>query len=441
MTSRNNEVRIDIEVEGGAQAERSFNRAEKGARGLGRSTRGLVNPLIGAGLVAGILGGGLLGLALSSGSASNSIFRIQGALDGLTSTLVRKLEPGIDRAANLFEKLPIAGQLASLALAAILGIGLVAAIGAAAKVAGGAISGYVGTAIALPLKVAAVKALTAAGAAITTAVGPLVAGLTIGVAAAIAAVVVGLASLALIAWDLIFNDGALLKRFDEWLSGQGWIQAITNWDQSVLQPFFSQAWTAVLDGMEAQFVEPFIILWTAITTWWGQTIAPFFTESVPGFFADAWEKVTGVTGALRDFFAGTWSTIRSGTVTALNGIVSSLNSFIAFVGRLKIPTVSVGFRSVSLPGGLGSVSIPTFSVAFRPLSSFGGFGARIPSIGGNDRSPRDYARQPTHPGTGGQPYPGRTVNNYYSLSATDFARAVNAIVAAPAAQARAVGLP
>ena len=49
MTSRNNEVRIDIEVEGGTKAERQFNRAEKGARGLGRSTRGLINPLIGAG--------------------------------------------------------------------------------------------------------------------------------------------------------------------------------------------------------------------------------------------------------------------------------------------------------------------------------------------------------------------------------------------------------
>ena len=90
MTSRN-EVQIDIEVEGGARAERQFNRAEKGARGLGRSTRGLINPLLGAGLVAGILGGGLLGLgAQSSGSASNSIFRIQGALEGLVGTIFRK---------------------------------------------------------------------------------------------------------------------------------------------------------------------------------------------------------------------------------------------------------------------------------------------------------------------------------------------------------------
>ena len=83
MTSRSNEVRIDIEVEGGAKAEKQFDRAEKGARGLGRSTRGLINPLIGAGLVSGILGGGLLALALSSGSASNSLIRIQGARGGV----------------------------------------------------------------------------------------------------------------------------------------------------------------------------------------------------------------------------------------------------------------------------------------------------------------------------------------------------------------------
>ena len=112
MTSRNNEVRIDIEVEGGAKAERSFNRAEKGARGLGRSTRGLINPFLGAGLVAGILGGGLLGIALSSGAASNSIIRIQGAMEGLVSTITRSLEPAIDFAASRFEKLPIAMQLA-----------------------------------------------------------------------------------------------------------------------------------------------------------------------------------------------------------------------------------------------------------------------------------------------------------------------------------------
>ena len=134
MTSRNDEVQVDIEVEGGEKAERQFNRAEKGARGLGKTSRGLINPLLGAGLVAGILGGGLLGLALSSGAASNSIFRIQGALEGLIGTAVRKLEPGIDFLATQFEKLPVAAQLAVLGIGAILGVILAKAINAAARV-------------------------------------------------------------------------------------------------------------------------------------------------------------------------------------------------------------------------------------------------------------------------------------------------------------------
>ena len=101
----------------------------------------------------------------------------------------------------------------------------------------------------------------------------------------------------------------------------------------------------------------------------------------------------------------------------------------------------MGFRSVSLPGGLGSIPIPTFSVSTRPLSSyFGGLGNRLDPVGG--RGPREYARQPDDPTSGRQPYPGRTVtNNYYSLSATDFDRRVQEVVIAPQAQAFAVGAP
>ena len=235
MTSRNNEVRIDIEVEGGAKAERQFARAEKGARGLGRSTRGLINPLLGAGLVSGILGGGLLSLALSSGSASNSIYRIQGALDGLVGSISRSVEPAVDFFATQFVKLPVAAQLAVVALGLILSIGLVAVIYAAA--------GAVGTAITAGI-----------GGAITTEGALLAATLATATALAISAVVVGLAALALIAWDLIFNDGDLLKRFDTWLAGEGWIQAITKWDQDVLTPGFTKAWEKVIALYQDGFV-------------------------------------------------------------------------------------------------------------------------------------------------------------------------------------------
>ena len=189
MTSRNDEVRIDIEVEGGARAEKQFNRAEKGARGLGKSTRGLINPLIGAGLVSGLLGAGLLGLALSSGSASNSIIRIQGAVEGLVSTFTRKLEPAIDTAASFFEKLPVAAQLGVLAASVILGIVFVKLIGIAAGKIAIAVSAYVAQGLATPLVAGVGIALKSALSAIGTAAGPLLTALLSVTSLAIAVVV------------------------------------------------------------------------------------------------------------------------------------------------------------------------------------------------------------------------------------------------------------
>ena len=305
MTSRN-EVRIDIEVEGGAKAERQFGRAEKGARGLGRSTRGLINPLLGAGLVAGILGGGLLGLALSSGSASNSIFRIQGAMEGLIGTITRSLEPAIDRAASFFEKLPVAAQLGVVATAAILGVVFVKLIGIAAGKIAVAISTHI-------------------GAAITSTIAPLVAGLTAAAAAAISAVVVGLASLALIAWDLIFNNGALLKRFEAWLSGMGWIQAIQKWDKEVLTPFFTNAWNKAIGIFETSFRDPFVAEWEALRDSFKQDfVGTFtgsqqksssrrlhFTETIPNAFKAGWDRGISIFRQFFiDIFLAAWTTAK-----------------------------------------------------------------------------------------------------------------------------------
>ena len=291
MTSRN-EVRIDIEVEGGAKAERQFNRAEKGARGLGRSTRGLINPLLGAGLVAGILGGGLLGLALSSGSASNSIFRIQGAMEGLIGTITRSLEPAIDRAASFFEKLPVAAQLGVVATAAVLGVVFVKLIGIAAGKIAVAISTHI-------------------GAAITSTIAPLVAGLTAAAAAAISAVVVGLASLALIAWDLIFNNGALLKRFEAWLSGMGWIQAIQKWDKEVLTPFFTNAWNKAIGIFETSFRDPFVAEWEALRDSFKQDFVGTFTETIPNAFKAGWDRGISIFRQFFiDIFLAAWTTAK-----------------------------------------------------------------------------------------------------------------------------------
>ena len=213
-----------------------FDRADKGARRLGRSTRGLINPLIGATLVSGILGGGLLSLALSSGSASNSLIRIQGSLEGLVSAFTRKLEPGIDKAAGTLEKLPIGAQVAVVATGGILGVGLIATIAAGSLAVGTAVTTFAATHIGAPLVAGAVAAQTSAGAAITRVAGPLVTSITASTALAVGAVVVGLAAIALLAWDEIFNDGNLGNRFDEWLRGAAWFDSIRTWDEEVLEP-------------------------------------------------------------------------------------------------------------------------------------------------------------------------------------------------------------
>ena len=265
MTSRN-EVRIDIEVEGGAKAERQFNRAEKGARGLGRSTRGLINPLLGAGLVSGILGGGLIGLALSSGAASNGLIRIQGSLEGLVGSATRSLEPAIDFAAGLFERMPIAAKLATLVTTAILGVLLFKGILASA--------GTISTAIA-----------TVAG-TIATSVGTVV-GLTI------AATVLALGAIALIAWDKIFNDGRLLERFGEWLLGYGWISVINDWTNKYFDEPMIAGWNKVVDSFGSVFVQPYIDNWESVRDYFDADFTKFFTETIPGVFETGWDKVVG----------------------------------------------------------------------------------------------------------------------------------------------------
>lgn len=479
MTSRN-EVRIDIEVEGGARAERQFDRAEKGVRDLGRSTRGLINPLLGAGLVSGILGGGLLGLALSSGSASNGLIRMQGALEGLASTIFRSLEPGIDFAATQFEKLPVAAQLGVLGVATILGVVLAKLIVTAATGIAAAVTGFVAAGISGPLVAGVISAVASTFAAIGAAVGPLLAVIFSVTGLAVAAIVVGLASLAFIAWDLIFNDGRLLKRFEEWLSGIGWIEAILRWDEEVLTPFFTQAWEHVIEILNEYFILPFLTAWEAVrdffkgdwtkfftqtipgifTRAWAETInilnkyfilpfrknwrrfrdffknsfVPFFTEVIPNAFRDGWDAVVKFMGSSRESLASIWETIRVEAIGALNGIIEAMNAFIQQVGTLPIPKVTVTIKYITV-GDL-RIPYPTFSVTTRPLSSIVSL-PQIPTI------PLGTG-QPVGRGGGGNipledPRNFGTTNNYYSLTAQDFARAVEAVVNAPGAQARAVG--
>ena len=143
-----------------------------------------------------------------------------------------------------------------LGLGIILGIGLVAVIGSAAGAVGAAVTGFVATAFSGPLIAGITGAIASTFAAITGVVGPLLAAIFSAVGLAVAAVVAGLALLALIAWDQIFNDGALLRRFEDWLGGVGWIAAIAKWDSEVLTPLFTQAWQKAVGIFGEHFAGP-----------------------------------------------------------------------------------------------------------------------------------------------------------------------------------------
>ena len=92
---------------------------------------------------------------------------------------------------------------------------------------------------------------------------------------AVAAVVLGLASLALIAWDQIFNDGALLKRFVGmvvrlWLdSGDSGLGCRSS-DAS----YCTEAWQKAIGIFEEHFAAPIITAW--------ETVRDFFGESCRG---------------------------------------------------------------------------------------------------------------------------------------------------------------
>ena len=512
MTNRN-EVRIDIEVEGGARAEKQFSRAEKGARGLGRSTRGLINPLLGAGLVSGILGGGLLSMALSSGAASNSLIRIQGSLENIVGTITRSLEPAIDFAAGQFEKLPIGAQLGVLASTSILGVLLAKGIIAAAGGIATATTALAVAGINIPLAAGALSAVTATGSAIATGAGTVLAAIASVSALAIAATVLALGAVALLSWDLIFNDGRLLARFEEWLLGYGWIAVINDWVNKYFDDPMIAGWNKVVESFGAVFVQPYVNNWEKVRDYFDEDFTAFFTETIPGKFKDGWDAVIGffdryfvqpfttawetvrdffkedftgffvdtipgvftsgwdaVVGffnaafvvpfliawfAIKDFFeedfvgfftetipnifTSGWDAVVVGFVGFSNTLIEGMNTLIRTIGKLPIPTVSIGlaYRNV----GPLSVPYPTFSVSTRPLSSFISL-PQIPTIPERQtKAPRVYNNfdDPELGSAAGNTAP-MTVN-YYSLSALDFRSEVESVINGPGAQARAVGAP
>lgn len=117
MTTSNDNIGVNIRETGGEQTRRSLRQTAGAVSNLAGTARRSFSPLLGLGLISGLLGGGLLALGLSSGVASNAMFRLQSSLEALLQPLVNLLIPAID----LFSRMPVWAQyMLLLAGAAII---------------------------------------------------------------------------------------------------------------------------------------------------------------------------------------------------------------------------------------------------------------------------------------------------------------------------------
>ena len=327
MTSRNDEVTVDIEVEGGEKAERSFNRAEKGARKFERSARGLIGPLIGAGLLTGLLGGGLLGLALAGGSASNAVLRIQSSIENLVSTAFRSLEGGIDFAVRQFDKLPAGAQVAVLAVGVIVGALLAKAFSAAI----GFVAAQIGTYLA-PL-----------GPAIVSGITSLLAGISVAVLAAILAIAIGIAAVVFFAWDGFFNDFRATLALDRWLSRLSftqWVQRVDRELNDWLTNTWAQLWTdateigdeafrTIVGNWRKFFITPFISAWNAFKGFFLGSFTGFFTETIPSIWSTAWAFIVGAfRSVFLQPFRSAWQAVEDFVISGINNIIGFINTLI-----------------------------------------------------------------------------------------------------------------
>ena len=130
-------VTAQVTSPGAERAARQLKEVGRSLKQVGNEGRSLVSPLIGSNLVALLLGGSLLRLALSGGSATNSIVRLQSALEELFRPALRILDVFVDWFANqsrLTQGLIVFGAAALFAIGPITRLtrGLAALYGIAA---------------------------------------------------------------------------------------------------------------------------------------------------------------------------------------------------------------------------------------------------------------------------------------------------------------------
>lgn len=86
MTTNSNLV-IRTQAVGDQQTTSRLNRVRASLSGMATSVRSTFSPILGLGLLTGILGGGLLSIASSGGEASNAMVRLQSIMDRMLAPL------------------------------------------------------------------------------------------------------------------------------------------------------------------------------------------------------------------------------------------------------------------------------------------------------------------------------------------------------------------
>lgn len=119
MTTNDETIRVGVEVDGANEARRDLKGVSRETRGVGKASRGLFLPFLGAALLGGLFASSLSGIALGGGDAGNALYRIQGALEQVANTIARVVLPFLDPIIAWFEELPSWAQASLLVAAAI----------------------------------------------------------------------------------------------------------------------------------------------------------------------------------------------------------------------------------------------------------------------------------------------------------------------------------